>query len=71
MIPNTVSTPRSPRLVTVIVGPDSSELRSAPLRARPTRSRSRAISPSRESPSASRMAGATSPPPRMAIAVPM
>lgn len=31
MIPNTVSTRRSPRLVTVIVGSDSSELRNAPL----------------------------------------
>lgn len=36
MIPDTVSTPRSPRLVTVIVGSDSWELRSDPLRARPT-----------------------------------
>src|SRR5271168_3140637 len=43
MTPNTVSTPRSPRLVTVIVGSDISELRNAPLRARVTRSRSRAI----------------------------
>jgi hypothetical protein len=32
MTPNTVSTPRSPRLATVIVGSDSSELRKAPTR---------------------------------------
>ena len=46
MTPKTLSTPRSPRLVTVIVGSDISELRSEPARARETRSRKACISSS-------------------------
>src|SRR5581483_6853717 len=55
------SAPRSPRLVTVIVGSENSELRSCPARARVTRSRNASISSSRFSASASWIAGATRP----------
>ena len=70
MIPVTLSAPRSPRLVTVTVGEASSELRRPPVRARCTRSRIAAISSGSGSASASRIAGATSPPPRSEIAQP-
>src|SRR5581483_12072927 len=46
MIGNTVSTPCSPRLATVIVGSDNSELRKLPARARLTRSRNFCINSS-------------------------
>ena len=68
--PSTDSAPRSPRLVAVTVGSDSSEPRSRPVRARCTRSRSDCISAGSDSVSASWIAGATSPPPRSAIAQP-
>src|SRR3990172_6161227 len=70
MIGRTVSAPRSPRLVTVIVGSESSELRSDPARARETRSRKPGITSSRLSYSAWCSAGATRPPPRRKIAMP-
>ena len=69
-MPWTSSTPWSPRLVTVIVGSDSSELLSVKPRARATRSVSSRISSSRLFASASRIAGATSPPCRIEIATP-
>lgn len=68
--PSTLSAPRSPRLVTVTVGSLISELRSPPLRARCTRSRSSAMSWASGLRSASCSAGATRPPPRSAMAQP-
>ncbi len=70
MTPNTESTPLSPRLVTVIVGSDISELRSEPARARATRSVRSSISSSSGFSATSWMAGATRPPPRSEIATP-
>ena len=70
MTPKTVSTPCSPRLVTVMVGSESSELRSPPLRARCTRSRKPRMRSPRLLPAVSWSAGATRPPPRSEIATP-
>ena len=64
MMPITVSAPRSPRLVTVMVGSVSSELPKPPVRARWTRSRSADSSSASDFWSASWMAGAISPRPR-------
>ena len=70
MTPKTVSTPRSPRLVTVMVGSAISARCRRPARARATRSRSRSMSWSSARVSASWMAGATRPPCRRATATP-
>src|SRR6185369_3626488 len=69
-MPRTLSTPCSPRLVTVIVASDSSELRRPPPRARWTRSRKAPISAPSGRPSTSCSAGAIRPPPRSATATP-
>src|SRR3972149_2454348 len=70
MMPKTVSTPCSPRLVPLIVGSDSSELRRPPARARWTRSRKFRMRSPRLWRSASWRAGATTPPPLSEMAKP-